>query len=69
MGYEEIINAIYMQLISRPGFDMCGPQSDKAILELNKILEQQELSAQQNHIDIEGLISDGFAENAENGFY
>lgn len=69
MDYEEIMNAIYMQLIIKPGVDMCGPKSDKAILALNTLLEQQMPAEQQNDMDIEGLVSDGFAENAENGFY
>lgn len=63
MGYEEIVNALYMHLIETPGFDMCGPVSREAMHEFEAVLEE--------HPDlepIEDLMTAGFEENATNGF-
>lgn len=69
MEYEEIVNAIYMYLIGTLNFEMCGPVSDKALHEIETILEENTNLDQSVCSDIESLITDGFAENAENGFY
>lgn len=68
MDYKEIINIIYIHLIDKPWFDLCGPDSQKAMEKL-EILEQQANLDRHSCSDMEMLVNAGFAENAENGFY
>ena len=69
MEYEKIINALYIYTISDLGVKMCGPYSAKALQKVSAILERQTDLDFKSCADIEGFITDGFAENAENGFY
>ncbi len=63
MKYEEMLDSIYYHLIDRPEVDMCGAESRKAMLELEKISDQH------TYINMSDLFCAGFAENARNGFY
>lgn len=66
MGYKEIVNALYMHLIHKPGFDLCGPKSHEAMREIGKFMEEYPAL---DRCDLDMLAAEGFAENAENGFY
>lgn len=69
MDYDKIINTLYTYTVGDLGVEMCGPYSAKALQEVAAVLERQTDLDFKSCADIEGLITDGFAENAENGFY
>lgn len=69
MEYDKIVSALYMYTIDSLGIEMCGPGSQKALKEVSAVLEEKTDLDFESCADIEGLITDGFAENAENGFY
>lgn len=63
MEYKEILDSIYNGLVSRQGIEMYGSAGMKALRELEDILDADE------YLDIEELFTEGFSENARNGFY
>lgn len=63
MGYKEILDSIYDGLVSRQGIEMCGSAGSKALRELEDILDADE------YLDMEEMFTEGFSENARNGFY
>lgn len=62
INYDVLLDTLYDQLIDRPDIDMCGSRSREALRVMENILGQQ------TYIDLEELVTAGFAENARNGF-